>query len=202
MNRAARMSMRRHPEPPARHRSTALSPGSPGSLRGVAHDGEPARHGRRSSSRRVSCFAEHGFEGTSLNDIAAGVGIRRASVLHHFPSKEAIYQEVFERALADWVERVDGQAIDGTPRRRRRGLDPGRPRAHRRVPVLRRQPATSCGIVRREALPTAAHLGIDLGAALRPLFQRASAYFEREMDAGRFRRTTPSSSCSPATAPS
>ena len=42
-------------------------------------------------------------------------------------------------------------------------------------------------LVRREAIDGGAHLGIDLAAVLRPMFDLAVDYFQREMAAGTFR---------------
>jgi len=131
------------------------------------------------------CFADQGYSGTSLNDIAAGVGIRRPSLLHYFDSKEDIYVQVLKNALADWALRINtaSQApLDGwalVDNALQASFD-----FFRANPYLVR-------IVKRQALTSNSELNIDLSTALKPYFQRAIAFFETEMDAGRFQRHDP-----------
>jgi AcrR family transcriptional regulator len=129
-------------------------------------------------------FADDGYDATSLNDIAAGVGIKRASVLHHFPSKEAIRQQVLDTSLSEWIERVMRES--DKPRE-----DHGWPYVDDILTTAFRffmENPELVAIVRREALNRRSQLAIDLAAAMRPMFQRAAAYFEREMDRGTYRR--------------
>ncbi|MCB0958991.1 MAG: TetR family transcriptional regulator, partial [Acidimicrobiales bacterium] len=118
----------------------------------------------------------------SLNEIAEAVGIRRPSLLHHFPSKEAIYSEVFTISLAEWSVRVE-DAVS-------RGLE-GWQKVDLVITTGFRffmENPEFVRIISREALDDGANLGIDLGAALRPFLQRAMGWFDHEIDAGRFRR--------------
>ncbi len=49
-------------------------------------------------------FAERGFDGTALQDIAAAVGVSKPAVLHYFPSKEHVRDAVLDGFLAHWKE--------------------------------------------------------------------------------------------------
>ena len=133
----------------------------------------------------VSRFADNGYDGTSLNDIASQVGIRRPSLLHHFPSKDALYGEVFERLLSDWFSRLETAVTsEGS----------GWPKIELVLTAgfhFFEQNPNYVRLVRREALEGGTHLGIDLAAVLRPMFDKAVTYFAREMDEGVFRPHDP-----------
>jgi TetR/AcrR family transcriptional regulator len=49
-------------------------------------------------------FAKYGFAGTSMDEIAERVGIRKASLYHHFSSKQEIYEELIKRVFAEIIK--------------------------------------------------------------------------------------------------
>ena len=49
-------------------------------------------------------FARKGFAGTSMDEIADEVGIKKASLYHHFSSKHEIYDELVKRVLSEIMQ--------------------------------------------------------------------------------------------------
>jgi AcrR family transcriptional regulator len=130
-------------------------------------------------------FAEHGYEGTSLNDIAEAVGIRRSSLLHHFASKDALYREVFENTISDWFTRIDS-AVDkprGGFEQMDRVIDAGFQFFVANPDFVR--------MVRREALEAKSEFATEFASVMRPQVELVCGFFQREMDEGNFRQHDP-----------
>lgn len=130
-------------------------------------------------------FAEHGFDGTSLNDIAEAVGIRKSSLLHHFPSKDALYREVFETTISDWFVRIDA-AVDkprGGFEQMDRVIDAGFQFFVANPDFVR--------MFRREALEDKSEFATEFASIMRPQVELVCGFFQREMDEGNFRKHDP-----------
>jgi TetR/AcrR family transcriptional regulator len=60
-------------------------------------------------------FAQYGFEGSSLEEIAAALGLSRHNLLYYFPSKEALYRRVLDEVLDEWLQRMGGIVAGADP---------------------------------------------------------------------------------------
>lgn len=68
--------------------------------------------GRRSTLQRAGIlrlaseiFSRRGFVGASMNEVASAIGLSKASLYHHFSSKEALYVEI----ILDVLKRMCGE---------------------------------------------------------------------------------------------
>ncbi|MEV6330684.1 TetR/AcrR family transcriptional regulator [Streptomyces sp. NPDC051909] len=88
---------------------------------------QKARRGRRvrmtGAERREqlldigrTLFAEKGFEGTSVEEIAAKAGVSKPVVYEHFGGKEGLYAVVVDREMRQLLDMVTGALTAGHPR--------------------------------------------------------------------------------------
>ncbi len=132
----------------------------------------------------LASFADRGYEATSLDAVAAGLGVRKQTILYHFGSKEALLDAVVDRSsaeLSDALERALAKA------------GPGFERVEALVKAVFRLAARRpelLGLLREVSRlgPPATTRLMD---ALDPLIERARAFLEAEMDAGNMRRQDP-----------
>ena len=118
-------------------------------------------------------FAERGFAGTAMRDIASAIGLTAASLYNHFSGKEALYAAVLERGLRpviDVLEDLAGHEHERT------ALDAtlGRAMAH-----LASRPNVA-RLLYHEALTGAAHLVPLTRPWIQPILARALGEMKRE----------------------
>jgi AcrR family transcriptional regulator len=139
-------------------------------------------------------FGDRGYDGTTLSDIAARVGVSPAALLRHAPGKEAL----FAAALAS------GQAAEPFPMAFLAEVDPAddprrvlRRFAHVFVPFLEEKMGQSIALWMRSRAPAAARtirLPFDpraMDSPPRRVLALLEDYFRRAAQAGRLRLADP-----------
>jgi AcrR family transcriptional regulator len=59
----------------------------------------------------AEAFSEHGFAGTSLNDVIRAAGVTKGGFYHHFASKESLALEVVNYKQEEWAGKVLAAAM-------------------------------------------------------------------------------------------
>src|SRR5204863_1110062 len=88
--------------PPRRGGAPDDAPRVPGRPAGASGD----RTRERVVRAALETFAEHGFEGCSMRDVARKARIRVSSLYHYFASKEALFQEILGTMAEEMRELV------------------------------------------------------------------------------------------------
>jgi TetR/AcrR family transcriptional regulator len=107
---------RRHslPVKPKTSRSTHQNKAPDGTKR-------PSRQQRRLDKEQAilneaeAQFARGGFEGTTLESIAAALGMSRHHLLYYFPSKLALYRRVIDDVMTQWLQGMGELAVGDDP---------------------------------------------------------------------------------------
>ncbi len=61
-------------------------------------------------------FAEKGYDGTSVEEIAVKAGVSKPVVYEHFGGKEGLYAVVVDREMSRLLDMVTGTLVSGHPR--------------------------------------------------------------------------------------
>lgn len=123
-------------------------------------------------------FAEHGYDGTTLRDVASRVGLRIPSLYNHFASKDSLYAAVLERGIGPVLEvlsEFDAQAHD-------------RDRVIERVMALLARRPNLPRLVQHEMLSGGQRLTPMLRGWITPTFARAHEMVEATEGARRWER--------------
>src|SRR5580658_11161049 len=129
-------------------------------------------------------FGSRGYEATSLDALADGLGMRKQSILYWFSSKDVLLEALIDRSAAELAEALEASlARAGSGWARIEAVVRSVFRLAARRPEL-------LGLVREVARlgpPPATQMTV----ALRPLVERASQFLRAQMDAGQMRRHDP-----------
>lgn len=74
-------------------------------------DGTPARI----AAAAIEVFAEKGYAGATVRDIARRAGLTEGAMYRHFDSKEALARDIFRENIEHWSARLERRVAESEP---------------------------------------------------------------------------------------
>ena len=134
------------------------------------------------AAKRV--FAEHGFRGATVDEIAQRAEMSKPNLLYYFKNKKALYRAVLERTLDVWLEPLRALDAAGDPETELRRYIASKIEASRQDPEASR-------VFASEMLRGAPLLMDHLRGDLRHLVERKAAVIEQWIEEGRLAPVDP-----------
>lgn len=161
----------------------------------------PPRNTRREARRdqlestilleAVRLFAEHGYDGTAIADVAEGAGLSKQNLMYYFPTKQALYTRVLDDVLDDWLARMaslaGGDGESGSEGGGNAATEPGdvlRAYVAAKLRFSREQPLAS-RVYALEVIGGAKIYGEQIRRRVVPLLRADIAVFERWIAEGK-----------------
>ena len=132
----------------------------------------------------LGVFAARGFEGATLDRIAAAAGLSKPNLLYYFPSKEAIHSALLEGLLDMWLDPLRALDPAGDPVAEMRRY------VRRKLELSRDYPRES-RLFANEILQGAPRIRAALEGELAALVAAKAGVLEGWMAAGRIARVHP-----------
>lgn len=126
-------------------------------------------------------FARFGFEGVSLDSIAAALDLSRQNLLYHWPSKEDLYRAVLDSVMGEWMASMTAIAEADEPHAAIQSYVAVKLRFSRERP-------SGNAVFTREIMAGAPRYQDVLKAQVMPLLHADVARFERWAEEGLVRR--------------
>ncbi|WP_295990800.1 TetR/AcrR family transcriptional regulator [Rugamonas sp.] len=127
----------------------------------------------------VRVFAECGYEGTSIADVAERAGLSKQNLMYYYPSKQALYQRVLDEVLDEWLARMESLA-DAT----QEPADMLRAYVQAKLRFSREQPWAS-RVYAMEVISGAQLYGAQIQSRVVPLLRKDIEVFEQWIAAGK-----------------
>jgi TetR/AcrR family transcriptional regulator len=142
------------------------------------------RNRRRILDAALDVFSQHGFRGTTLDQIASEAGLSKPNILYYFAAKEEIHVTLLNQLMETWLDPLIEMDSDGEP------LDEILNYVQRKLDMARELPRES-RLFANEILQGAPRMAPHLKSDLLPLVEEKCAVIQNWMDAGKLAQTDP-----------